>query len=63
MTTVTYTQHCHNKLAHQNASLQNMCITYKGKDYSYKEFNEAFPIEGTKIVNADSEKRKNKKIK
>ena len=63
MSQITYSQYCNNRIAHQNASLSNMEITYKGKTYSYEEFNKEFPIDGVELTSTEILKRESKKKK
>lgn len=63
MTQLTHSQYCNNRMAHQNASMSNLEITYQGKVYTYKEFNAAFPVENVSLVEASQLKRESKKKK
>jgi hypothetical protein len=63
MTQLTHTQYCNNRVAHKNASMSNLEITYKGKVYTYKEFNAAYPVEDVVLTEASKLKRESKKKK
>lgn len=61
--TISYSQHCHNRMAHQNASLVDGIVTYLNKQYTMKEFEAAYPVEGFTLMDANLSFKRNKKVK
>lgn len=66
---LTIIQYVNNVAAHQQAGWANGKIQYKGKAYTYKEFDAAFPVVSERLISerdflkgANSDKSKMPKI-